>query len=1036
MKERWDNKLTNKLDNEKIIKMSDSQIEEINKKFNEIYRELSKKINKKKFKKILNKEKIHLTNNDTNKQKPEVFTQQFLIEKILYSILEYNQDELTRENIEEIQNAEGQRFKAPDYEFIINDEKILFEAETIGSDLNKPKSGINQVQDWLNYKSINSNIGVATNGLEWVLLYFDEIDKKVKTVQSIDLRPIFNLFFYKTSIDSETEKNIPILINKFYWYFSSATILNAIKEHIQFKLKKKETITKEFYDIFIEKIFGEKNTQNESTQSSLINNIVAPENTTELDKKKFVIILMNRLIFIKFLEDKNIIKKGFLKNILRDFKNSQIPDTLYNAYFKKLFYDVFNKKIKNENLPDIYKKIPYLNGGLFRENVNREIEYNIENNEILEEIINFLEEYDFTVSEKENNNKKEINPDILGYIYENTVNKLTSGGKKELGAYYTPDYITMYIVEKTLEQYILKKFNTILKNYGLNEELKKIDDINKFIIPKDALENLLDEINSLKILDPAVGSGHFLISALKYLSNIKLRIYKYLDLEINLFKIKREIIINNLYGVDIDGTAIELAKLRLWLSLIEEVEKKEDIDILPNIEYNIVQGNSLIGYIDINTIKTIFTSDYEEINNKLENLKQKIKNYKTNSNINENERLKKEIEKELNEIKNKINESFKTKYNIDCLDANTEIMFHWPIEFYEIFLKSNDNGFDIIISNPPYGNLLTPTEKKIIDYSDNKNEIADVFLNRCIKLNKNGGYLSFIMTFAITFSKDFSKTRLNLKNKYEKTEIYTFDRDKCYIFNDMSQSVSIIVAINKNENNNGNIFTSRFLRSLPEDLKKINVQFSNNWLLTENGFSSKFEEKHRLPKIGDEIILKILSKLKNYNLKLKDIILDNKDEGNKVWIRISGNYWYNAWDWKPYNSSQIQPITIKRDMENFFIVVINSNLFYLFMRVYGDGRHLNSDILKQFPIPVNSVIENYKEDLSQAKNELMECLKNNFDKERNRFITNKCKEKIDNCDKILQNIYNLTSEELNYIINYDLEIRNQNAKNINDSNIE
>lgn len=181
-------------------------------------------------------------------------------------------------------------------------------------------------------------------------------------------------------------------------------------------------------------------------------------------------------------------------------------------------------------------------------------------------------------------------------------------GQKGLGAYYTPDEITSYIAKNTIEPIVVERFKEIIKNWKINDiNFSTLDEIlnedSKIAENKHILRAFLDELDKIRILDPAVGSGHFLISALKELLQIKKRIYYLLREEMDIYKEKLGIILNNLYGVDIDDIAVEIAKLRLWLALIENLDvealKRGEV-LLPNIEYNVRCGNSLVGWIDEN----------------------------------------------------------------------------------------------------------------------------------------------------------------------------------------------------------------------------------------------------------------------------------------------------------------------------------------------------------------------------------------------------------------------------------------------------
>lgn len=246
--------------------------------------------------------------------------------------------------------------------------------------------------------------------------------------------------------------------------------------------------------------------------------------------------------------------------------------------------------------------------------------------------------------------------------------------------------------------------------------------------------------------------------------------------------------------------------------------------------------------------------------------------------------------------------------------------------------------------------------------------------------------------------------------------VHTFDRDRCRFFEGMSQSVSIMFLENKTTNGKCKFYTSRMFRKTP-DFRKIKCSLANNYLLG-NEIGVPFTAKHRLPKIGDNV--KILEKIIKTNLKLKDLLDKN---GEKIWIRTSGNYWYNAWNKKPYKSSKIRSEFVDKEFTNFFLVLINSSIFYIWLRIYGDGRDMNKDIMKNFPIPPLDNIKKTSRLWDLLSSKLMRFLWDTLDAEEGRFETSKVKIIIDLCDIAIGRLYPLTANEIDYILNYDENIR-------------
>jgi predicted RNA methylase len=345
--------------------------------------------------------------------------------------------------------------------------------------------------------------------------------------------------------------------------------------------------------------------------------------------------------------------------------------------------------------------------------------------------------------------------------------------------------------------------------------------------------------------------------------------------------------------------------------------------------------------------------------------------------------------------------------------------FPWKLYFADVF--RNNGGFDVVIANPPYGNLIEEKLKNLLKKQykfSSVSEISSPFVERGINLLKEQGTLTYIITYAITFSKDFSENRNQIRDNFKKAYIYTFDRDKCRIFESMTQTVSIIKCFNKKSLHKKGIFTSRMFRETP-DIHNIQVSNVDNLLLP---IGAKYSQKHRLPKIGEAINIDILNKLLSFKNKVKEVIQGKGDE--KIWIRTSGNYWYNAWDKEPYKSSEIKPISIKKLYRNFVLLLMNSSLFYFWFRLYGDGRHMNFDILQEMPMPDEEFIRGQNKLLAKISKSLMNSLFSVFDKERSRFLTSNIKDQIDLIDLVLcKYFYGLNYEEILHIMNYDSEVR-------------
>ncbi|MFW5891064.1 MAG: Eco57I restriction-modification methylase domain-containing protein, partial [bacterium] len=688
--------------------------------------------------------------------------------------------------------------------------------------------------------------------------------------------------------------------------------------------------------------------------------------------------IFDRFFFIYFLCHKGIIKfkdggKVSGENL---FSRILLKEKDFLGNLKKLFHLFNNQENNIFKIGDYEINIPYLNGGLFRPDVlEQDLDIGLKNNQ-WEQIFDFLNSYHWIIEDikdikdlEEDVNKKEgyLTPEILGHVYERSVVEWEQKGfekeaeeaagkiseRKKKGVYYTPESITDYISNKTIKPFVLDKLDN------------KYDDVDDLIKSKNKsdIKKAISILNEIKVLDPACGSGAFLIKASELLFNLKRRLFYVLGENNNYYNQKLEIITENIYGVDILSGAIEISKLRLWLWLISDFEEDENkIQALPNIEYNLKVGNSLIGWLDeklvqipLNTPLTekvdgIFTGliafsengDGEELKKARELLKSyNLDNYieayyilfkiyrRTHGLKAENlrsilETIRKSIYSSVTPaFRDFVNTQIKPKYDSKKPPITQEQfsklqIFHWKIDFGHII---KEGGFDIVVGNPPYGNILDKTPKKITTsfYDSYSGEIASLFIERSINALSLSGYLSFIITYAITFNKSLSENRLQLVDNFEESYISSFDRDRCRIFSDMTQSVSVMICNKKNKEGEGKIFTSKFYRLFDVDdenaLNSIEYKEVSKYLLNKE-VGAGYDEKHRLPKIGDKKAKDILDKLLSQKNTFGELV-DNNPKNDFVWIRTSGNYWYNAFDKKPYTSTKFKKYKINKQLREY-----------------------------------------------------------------------------------------------------------------------
>ncbi len=364
------------------------------------------------------------------------------------------------------------------------------------------------------------------------------------------------------------------------------------------------------------------------------------------ERRWYASVLLNRLMFIWFLQKKGFIdvrkaKTGNLHYLVDKLAASreQGEDRFYSHFLRDLFFEGFAKPEERRSpigsIP--LGDIPYLNGGLF---LPHGIEVRIEGDSLhshayrrihipdaaFDSLFALFDRYSWSLNDTPGGDDREINPDVLGYIFEKYINQ------KEFGAYYTRPEVTDYLCERTVHPLVLDRVNAA---YPAKQKLHKSEpksfpepryyhDLEDLLLHVDGptaatlLQNILP---SLSILDPACGSGAFLVAAQKTLLNLYTAligrcqalnyrpILQWIEYEQKQHKapiaywLKKKIVTENLYGVDIMEEAGEIAKLRLFLSLVASAEERNQLEPLPNIEFNLLAGNSLIGLLRVDAAR-------------------------------------------------------------------------------------------------------------------------------------------------------------------------------------------------------------------------------------------------------------------------------------------------------------------------------------------------------------------------------------------------------------------------------------------------
>ncbi len=330
----------------------------------------------------------------------------------------------------------------------------------------------------------------------------------------------------------------------------------------------------------------------------------------ERQRHWYASVLLNRLMFIYFLQRKFFLDGGEERylQIKLDQSRKSGKDRYYSVFLKALFFEGFAKpeSQRSESAKKLLGKIKYLNGGLFLPHSIEEQNKNIRiPDAAFENILKLFERYSWNLNDTPAGKADEINPDVLGYIFEKYINQ------KQFGAYYTRPEITEYLCEQTIYKLVLDRINAAHQT-----KFRTIADLLLNLDAPLCRRLLHDILPQLSLLDPACGSGAFLVAAMKTLINLYSAVIGKIsflnDPALNkwfsdvrrdhpspAYYIKKRIITDNLYGVDIMEEATEIARLRLFLALVASAESVDQLEPLPNIDFNILAGNSLIGLLSV-----------------------------------------------------------------------------------------------------------------------------------------------------------------------------------------------------------------------------------------------------------------------------------------------------------------------------------------------------------------------------------------------------------------------------------------------------
>jgi hypothetical protein len=530
-----------------------------------------------------------------------------------------------------------------------DDDRPDFEVRGVGVPLmgeNKPvneiAAAVDDIEGYLKNKAIGPDYGIATDGIEWRVIRIeiggDFAD--YQTVRELDLRPVLKTITAERGyVDFDPDVDVAEQIQEFSDVLSEEPLSDLLTETAPRELRDaRRRGIEDFFDLYIELLFG-RGEGDYDYETTLMDDIVAPAGASEGEKRVFAITLVNRLFFIKFLEEKDVFDRDdFLLARVESYREYEdvIVGNLYESQIKPLFYKLLNTPRPEREAKyrtGWFNNVDYLNGGLFRENVPNESEYEVRDR-VLPTLIRDL------IHHQPSDGDEALDPSMIGSVFEKTITHLEyERDQQDIGAYYTPNDVTRMITRQTVDPKVKDELVDVYGEYAgvdesafaermadmpLQKVLRHIEDREGWFGDPEATERALNRVRNLRVLDPACGSGHFLTTAMDELHRIQMSLLRGLNGgeepdDSRVFEERKQLALNSIYGVDAEPVGCEIAKLRVWLKIVEN-GWSDDYGRLPNIDVNISSGNSLIGLpISGSTTASLDISEvYETIDEVLE----------------------------------------------------------------------------------------------------------------------------------------------------------------------------------------------------------------------------------------------------------------------------------------------------------------------------------------------------------------------------------------------------------------------------------
>ena len=900
--------------------------------------------------------------------------------------------------------------------------------------------------------------------------------------------------------------------------------------------------------------------------------------TAQADSEWYASLMLNRLMFIYFIQKKGFLDgdQDYLRNRLRRIQTERGKDkfhSFYQYFLLRLFHEGLSlpSAQRKKDLDKLLGSVPYLNGGLFDVHDLERTYPDIQiADDAFERLFDFFDAYQWHLDERPLRADNEINPDVLGYIFEKYINQ------KQMGAYYTKEDITGYNARNTLIPFLFnaaeKKCAIAFKpdsamwwllrdspdryiyaamrhgvdvplppeiEAGVKDVSKRgawnkpasvehalptetwrdhiarrqrclvlraklkagdVHDINDFItynldicqFAQDVIENcegpellraFYQAIEKVSVLDPTCGSGAFLFAALTILellyeaclermqgflddlkrNGTKHHPEKYSDFRKILDEVERHpnrryfilksIIVGNLYGVDIMEEAVEICKLRLFLKLVAQVQKAEQIEPLPDIDFNIRAGNTLIGFASVEEVQKrmegtlgLFQDEVDRIVEDAEIVDRAFKTFRqmqTQHGMDAKQftLAKTELRDRLNKLRGQLDRHLAGEYGVDP-DKPKEFQkwrdshqpFHWLAEFYGIM---HEGGFHVIIGNPPWKEYSAVKKTYTVRgyVTEACGNLHCLCTERSLSIRHDIGRMSFIVQLPLVSSSRMVAMRRLLSRSSSALHVIPFDDRPGKLFEGLEHCRSVIfLSQAPMADKNPALYTTRYQRWATEVRKNLFTQIEFAHLIGEPICAGAF------PKYASDLQEALFRRVQKLGTQDLAKSVAHKNSKEYVFYQEATGYWVKAAFGLPHYAKNGKVGAPAHGRYLYFdqpetahaaCAVLNSSLFYAFFIAYGDCFHLSDGLASGFPIKPEILTD---QTLVELNKKLMKSLRENAERKTintkdgdkityDEFYGWKSKPIMDEIDRALAKHFDFTDEELDFILNYDIKYR-------------